>query len=200
MLQTVGRDELSVNSSLDSFKVKENLHSPQTSMACMATKEKKKKKKKKKKGEERKKDRKSCHVCCCIAYLQVSSLFSFCFVSEQWLCLISGSLKGQVVWVTGASSGTGEALVYQLAAAGCRLVLSARRTEELERVKKQCLCEWAKCWRQLGLNIQGYKDIFIHQWHKNVHWNLSWWCSNYSKNEQCTTATSLIENNYWRFN
>ncbi|XP_060077883.1 dehydrogenase/reductase SDR family member 7-like [Ylistrum balloti] len=49
------------------------------------------------------------------------------------------SLAGQVVWITGASSGIGEELAYELARAGCRLVLSARRTKELERVKKECM-------------------------------------------------------------
>lgn len=49
------------------------------------------------------------------------------------------SLSGQVVWVTGASSGIGEELAYVLAAAGCRLVLSARREQELNRVKKHCI-------------------------------------------------------------
>nr|XP_057946170.1 dehydrogenase/reductase SDR family member 7 isoform X2 [Doryrhamphus excisus] len=48
-------------------------------------------------------------------------------------------LKGQVVWVTGASSGIGEELAYQLARCGSRLVLSARREGELKRVKRQCL-------------------------------------------------------------
>lgn len=48
------------------------------------------------------------------------------------------SIKGQVVWITGASSGIGEALVYNLAHQGARLILSSRRKEELERVKGNC--------------------------------------------------------------
>ncbi|XP_005399242.1 PREDICTED: dehydrogenase/reductase SDR family member 7 isoform X2 [Chinchilla lanigera] len=48
-------------------------------------------------------------------------------------------LPGMVVWVTGASSGIGEELAYQLSKLGVSLVLSARREHELERVKRKCL-------------------------------------------------------------
>jgi short-subunit dehydrogenase len=44
----------------------------------------------------------------------------------------------KVVWITGASSGIGEALAYAFAAEGAQLVLSARREEELQRVAKAC--------------------------------------------------------------
>lgn len=44
----------------------------------------------------------------------------------------------KVVWITGASSGIGEALAYTFAKRKAKLVLSARRQDELLRVKAAC--------------------------------------------------------------
>lgn len=49
------------------------------------------------------------------------------------------SLKGKVIWITGASSGIGEHIAIRLAKSGVKLVLSGRRKEELKRVKDKCL-------------------------------------------------------------
>lgn len=46
--------------------------------------------------------------------------------------------KDQVVWITGASSGIGKALAIAFSQAGARVVLSARRANELETVRQEC--------------------------------------------------------------
>ncbi len=47
-------------------------------------------------------------------------------------------LRDKVVWITGASSGIGEQLVYQLAGQNNIIIISARRESELERVRQNC--------------------------------------------------------------
>ena len=56
----------------------------------------------------------------------------------------------KVAWITGASSGIGEALALAYAAESYRLVLSARREQELDRVKSLCI----------GNGLSG-EDVFV---------------------------------------
>ena len=46
-------------------------------------------------------------------------------------------IQNKIVWVTGATSGIGEALVHALAQEGAKIILSARRAGELERVARE---------------------------------------------------------------
>lgn len=48
-------------------------------------------------------------------------------------------LEDKVVLITGASSGLGESLAHKFYLAGSKVILAARRKEELERVKKDLL-------------------------------------------------------------
>jgi dehydrogenase/reductase SDR family member 7B len=46
---------------------------------------------------------------------------------------------GKVAWITGASSGIGEALVYEFIKRGATVVASSNDMSELERVKSNCM-------------------------------------------------------------
>jgi dehydrogenase/reductase SDR family protein 7 len=47
--------------------------------------------------------------------------------------------KDKSVWITGGSSGIGEALALQFSSEGAKIVLSSRREEELNRVRELCI-------------------------------------------------------------
>ena len=47
-------------------------------------------------------------------------------------------MKNKIVWITGASSGIGEALCYKLNQLGAKLIISSRSTEGLYQVKSRC--------------------------------------------------------------
>lgn len=51
---------------------------------------------------------------------------------------MSSFFENKVVWITGASSGLGEALAKKFASEKAKLILSSRRESELQRVKKEC--------------------------------------------------------------
>jgi short-subunit dehydrogenase len=62
-------------------------------------------------------------------------------------------LAGKVIWITGASSGIGEALAYQLCREDVKLILSARRRGELERVKRNCVTKTPENIRIVALDL-----------------------------------------------
>lgn len=60
------------------------------------------------------------------------------FVAEKFGRPVS-DFAGKVVWVTGASTGLGEAMAHELASVGAKLILTARSEDLLEQVKEECI-------------------------------------------------------------
>lgn len=52
--------------------------------------------------------------------------------------ILKTKFRGKVVWITGASSGIGEALAYEFAKTGAKLILSARSEDKLQNVASKC--------------------------------------------------------------
>lgn len=48
------------------------------------------------------------------------------------------NIKNKVVWITGASSGIGEAVTYKMNQLGAKLIISSRKSEALYQVKANC--------------------------------------------------------------
>lgn len=59
----------------------------------------------------------------------------------------------QTVWITGASSGIGEACAYRYASQGCRLILTSTSREKLEAVAERCREKGAAEVRVLPYNL-----------------------------------------------
>jgi len=57
--------------------------------------------------------------------------------------------KDKVVWITGASSGIGEALTYEFAGQRAKIIVSSNQQKELERVKTECEKLGAECYVQM---------------------------------------------------
>jgi len=75
-----------------------------------------------------------------------------------WLDLVRGppglgSMGGKVVWITGASSGIGEALAYEYAATNATLVLSARRVHRLQAVAETATAAGAAAVHVVPLDV-----------------------------------------------
>jgi len=56
--------------------------------------------------------------------------------------------KNKIVWITGASSGIGEALVYELAKQNAIIIISSNQENELNRVKENVEKTSSKCFIQ----------------------------------------------------
>jgi short-subunit dehydrogenase len=66
--------------------------------------------------------------------------------------------NNKIVWITGASSGIGEAIAYAFAREGAHLILSGRNVAELERVKKNCT--QAAAVDIVQMDIAKHDDVF----------------------------------------
>ena len=70
-------------------------------------------------------------------------------------------------WITGASSGIGEACAYEYAAQGASLLLTASRADRLEAVASECLRRGARAACVLPYNLQdpdGITDLCSKAW------------------------------------
>jgi dehydrogenase/reductase SDR family protein 7B len=93
----------------------------------------------------------------------------------------------KVVWITGASSGIGEALAYEFARAGARLILSARNEEALALVASSCSIDQSRI-LVLPLDMQDSSGL-EHVAHKALD---QWGVVNYMIHNAGMAARALV--------
>ncbi|MGB0524573.1 MAG: SDR family oxidoreductase, partial [Flammeovirgaceae bacterium] len=68
-------------------------------------------------------------------------------------------ISDKVIWITGASSGIGEALAYECSRQGASLILSARRSEVLQEVKSKC--HHPESVHVVPLDLEDYENLDV---------------------------------------
>ncbi|KAF8781412.1 dehydrogenase/reductase SDR family member 7-like [Argiope bruennichi] len=71
-------------------------------------------------------------------YLFMTDCDTILAIAEKFGKPVS-DFAGKVIWVTGASTGLGEAMAYELASVGAKLILTARSKDLLQKVKEECI-------------------------------------------------------------
>ena len=69
------------------------------------------------------------------------------------------TLKGKIVFVTGASSGIGAATALAFAAEGARLLVAARRADKLAAVAAEALARGAEAVHSISLDVRDRKAV-----------------------------------------
>ncbi len=64
------------------------------------------------------------------------------------------SLRGKVIWITGASSGIGRAIALEAAALEARTVLSGRRIDTLDEVSRECQARGGQAAAVLAFDLE----------------------------------------------
>jgi short-subunit dehydrogenase len=67
-------------------------------------------------------------------------------------------LQNKIIWITGASSGIGEALAYAAVNEGAKIIISARREHELKRVAAACTTDPANIF-VLPLDLEDTSNV-----------------------------------------
>ena len=68
-------------------------------------------------------------------------------------------MKGQTVFITGASSGIGKACAEQFAALGANIIITARREDRLKTIAKELSSEYGISCIPIQLDIRSYEQV-----------------------------------------